>query len=164
MKLPILSGTIIGVLLLAQVFALVYAQQAHARGDADVERTHRDAAINATVLLMMIALLGSTFEWYSTPALRPLYKAIATNLKPKDKQGNGWLEAQAYANEQEAKSATWMFKTIHKTLLAAIVSGLLGVVGGVASKAFEAHVKGNIPQAYAPPSGPRSPWSGRKAY
>lgn len=160
----VLLGTILGVMLVAQVLALVYAQSQAQKGAPDIERTHRDAAINTTVALMMVALLASPGGWYKQAPLKPLFMAISQNLKPRDKKGHGWLEPQSYKDKKEEKAAMWMYLLIHKTMLAAIVAGVAGVLGGVLSKAFEKQVQGNTAQAYVPPSGPRSPWSGRKAY
>lgn len=157
----LLAGIVLGVMLLSQVFSLVYAQQVHAKSGGDIERIHRDAAINCTVVLMMAALLMSPIPWYKQAPIKGVYNWVSQNLKPRDKKGHGWLDPQSYANKKEEKAAKWMYSTIHKTLVAALLSGVVGVMGGALTKAFEKQLKGSSSSQFQPPAGPRSPYSGR---
>jgi hypothetical protein len=151
-------GMIAAAIAVAQILALVYAQQA-AKSGGDAERIHRDAAINGTIVLLMGGLLMAPFPWYKKPPIKGIYTSIATNLKPRDKKGKGWLEPQKYANKKEEKAALWMYATVHKTLVAALVATLAGILGGALSKVFSKHLQGSSGPPL--PSGPRSPYSGR---
>ena len=72
----LLAGIVLGVVLLSQVFSLVYAQQVHAKNGGDIERIHRDAAINCTVVLMMAALLMSPIPWYKQAPIKGVYNGV----------------------------------------------------------------------------------------
>lgn len=154
----IFIGVVLGVMVVAQVVALVYAQGLSSKGDSDVETAHRNAAINATVAMLFIALFAwpPTNPWYKLPGVRAIYLVVANNLKP-----GGLLPAQTYGDKKEAKAAQQMYSLIHKGLLAAILSGVCGVVGGALSKSFAGQISSGGSQKYVPPKGPRSPFTGR---
>lgn len=154
-------GMVLGPMVVAQVLALVYGQQLAQKGDVDPEKAHREAAINATVVLVLLVLVASPSPWYKQPPVKGVYLQVAKNLKPKDKKGNGWLAPQSYANKKEAAAAAKVYATIHKTLLAVVIAGLAGVLGGLGSRVFASQLAGSSTSRYQPPSGPRSPFTGR---
>ncbi|MBX3167235.1 MAG: hypothetical protein KF760_07475 [Candidatus Eremiobacteraeota bacterium] len=135
-------ATCLGSLVLGLMVAYLYAKMLADRGDPGADNALKNTAINATVIFAMAILMlgpgaGPT-PWFKQPPVKSLYMAIATNLKPRDKKGNGWLAPQAF-DKKEAKAAAWMYGLIHKGLTAAICAGLLGVcaalvAGPIASK------------------------------
>ena len=156
-----LVGLIFAALALGQIVALVYAQTQASKGNSDVSKAHREAAVNATIVILMGGLMMAPFPWYKQKPISAAYFAIANNLKPRDKKGNGWLAPQSYADKKEAKSAQQMYSLIHRSILAAFLSIFGGLAGGALTRAFEGQVKSGQSQRYVPPSGPRSPFTGR---
>jgi len=153
-------GMVLGPMVVAQILALVYGQQLVQKGHVDSEKAHREAAINGTVLLVLVVLLASPSPWYKQPPVKGIYLQVARHLKPKDKKGNGLLAAQTYASKKEAAAAAKVYATIHKTLLAVVIAGIAGVLGGLGSRGFASQLSGSSTARYQPPSGPRSPFTG----
>lgn len=154
-------GLIFAALALGQIVALAYGQTLASKGHSDVSKAHREAAVNATIIVMMGGLIMAPFPWYKQAPISKAYFAIANNLKPRDKKGNGWLAPQTYGDKKEAKAAQQMYSLIHRSILAAILSIFGGLAGGALAKTFEGQIKTGGSQRYVPPSGPRSPFTGR---
>ena len=148
----VLLGVILGVMAVIQLLAIVYAKRLRSRGNSDVERRHRDTAATSTVLCVVLILLLWPSPWYKEPPLNGFYTVVAQNLKPRDKQGHGWLAPQVYQDKSDLQMAQYMLSTVHKTLIGAILASLLGVAAGALTTVW---AKMSPPRpAYRPPSGP----------
>lgn len=154
-------ATSIGSLLLGLMLAYIHAKMLADRGDPGAEATMKNTAINATVILAMgILMLGGgsgPLPWYKQPPVKSLYLGIATNLKPRDKHGKGWLAAQAF-DKKEAKTAAWIYGLIHKGLTAAICAGVLGGIAALAAHPIAGKIGGGGGGGYVPPGPNRRPF------
>lgn len=153
-------ATCLGSLALGLMVAYIYAKMMADRGDPGADDALKNTAINATVIIAMAILMlgpgaGPT-PWFKQGPVKPLYMAISTNLKPRDKKGNGWLAAQAF-DKKEAKAAAWMYGLIHKGLTAAIVAGLLGVMAALAARPIASRLNSGG-GGYVPPGPNRRPF------
>lgn len=154
-------ATCFGSLVLGVMVAYIYAKMLADKGDPGADDALKNTAINATVIIAMAILMlgpgaGPT-PWFKQPPVRSLYMAISTNLKPKDKKGNGWLAPLAL-DKKEAKTAAWMYSLIHKGLTAAICAGVLGVLAALVSKPIASKMNSGGGGGYVPPGPNRRPF------
>lgn len=154
-------ATCLGSLVLGLMLAYIHAKMLADRGDAGADDALKNTSINATIIIAMAVLMlgpgsGPT-PWFKQPPVKPLYMAIAKNLKPKDKKGNGWLAPQVY-DKKEAKAAVWMYGLIHKGLTAAICAGLLGTVAVLLSRPIARSLNSGGGGGYVPPGPNRRPF------
>jgi len=153
-------ATSAGSLVLGLMLAYIYAKMLADRGDPGAEDAMKNTAINATVILAMgILMLGpgsGPTPWFKQAPVKSLYMAIATNVKPRDKHGKGWLAAQTF-DKKDAKTAAWAYSLIHKGLTAAICAGLLGGIAALAARPIGAKISGGG-GGYVPPGPNRRPF------
>ena len=131
-----------GICLISLVFGLacgyLHGKFQADRGNPDAAATLRNTAINVTVVLTIGLLMfgpasGGALPWYKQTPAKPLYIAISSNLKPKDKKGRGWLPAQKF-DRADARSAAWMYAQIHQGLTATACALLVGLLASFISR------------------------------
>lgn len=149
----LLLGLILGLVAINQVLSLLYAQKLKSNGHIDVERAYRGAASNSTVLMVLLTLFLWPSPWHREPPFEGVYSVVSQNLKPRDSQGRGWLAPQKYKTKLEYTESQELYSMVHKTLMAAVMATLLGMLAGALTRVFAANVDTGRPP-HRPPSGP----------